>query len=276
AVSGNGPSEHERGKNRHRCAADMPRTSERIALVNVPTDSVTLIAKYKTLRRSDLIEVLNRIDTYERAGGTILFTRIRLTFCARRIERRSFTKVALDSDGIVGRRGRRRPIDFETENFPERRCEAGRRRGRIARHHRDGVVRTLRRAVETTNTRRRVDVDLSMRIAKDRSGRTTSHTLRIRTVHTNLRHERVLQTFLSDRRRPLNLNPAPQQTRLTMHLVTRERTVATPDAEIHVHDEHVRPFDDSRHYLFFGGFECVQIRKRVDRERQRTSGSRER
>ena len=92
-------------------------------------------------------------------------------------------------------------------------------------------------------------------------------------MHTNLRHERVLQTLLANRRRPLNLNPATQQTRLPVYLVTRERTVAAPDAEVHVHDEDVRSVDDSRCYLFFGGFAFVQIRKRVDGERQCTAGS---
>ena len=61
----------------------MPRACERIAFVNVPPDSVRLIAKDKSLCRTNLAEVLDRIDTYERAGRTVLFTRIRLAFRAR-------------------------------------------------------------------------------------------------------------------------------------------------------------------------------------------------
>src|SRR5215813_3702472 len=91
-------------------------------------------------------------------------------------------------------------------------------------------------------------------------------------MHTNLRHQRVLQTLLANRRRSLDLDPTAQQTRLSVYLMTRERTIAAPDAQVHVHDKDVRPVDDSRCDFFFGGFECVQIWKRFDREWQRAAG----
>src|ERR1051326_6854823 len=64
--------------------------------------------------------------------------------------------------GAEGCRGRRGTIDLETESLLECRSNARRRRGRGARHHRDRVVRTLRRAVETTNTRRYINVDVAV------------------------------------------------------------------------------------------------------------------
>jgi hypothetical protein len=54
--------------------------------MNVPSDGVILISEYETSRGANLVEVFNRIDTDERAGGTILFARIRFAFCACWIE----------------------------------------------------------------------------------------------------------------------------------------------------------------------------------------------
>src|SRR5689334_22808907 len=167
-----------------------------------------LIAEYKTARRTNLAEVFNRIDAHERARRTILFARISLTLRARRIERRSLTKITFDRDRIVGRCGRRRTIDLETEGLLECCSKARRRRGRTARHHRDRVVRTLRRTVKTTDARLRLDVDVAVRVAKDRACRATRQTFRIRTVETNLRHERVLQTLLTNRCRTFDLDAA--------------------------------------------------------------------
>jgi hypothetical protein len=90
-------------------------------------------------------------------------------------------------------------------------------------------------------------------------------------VHADLRDERMLQALLSDRFWPLDLYASAQQTRLPVHLVTRERTVATPDTKIHIHDEHVCAVNNSGRDLFFCCFECVQIGKRFDREWQRTA-----
>src|SRR5215217_2333071 len=72
------PEEHDGHENRYESAADVPCAREWIALVNVSAHRVSLIAKHKSLRWTNLAEVLDRIDTHERAGRTILFTRIRL------------------------------------------------------------------------------------------------------------------------------------------------------------------------------------------------------
>ena len=85
-------------------------------------------------------------------------------------------------------------------------------------------------------------------------------------MHANLRHEGVLQTFFSDRDRTFNLNATPQQTRLSVHLVTRERTVATTNAEVHVHHQDVCAVDDAGCDLLFSSFERVEIGKRLDRD----------
>ena len=79
----------------------MPRTREWITLVNVPAHGVSLIAKHKCLRWTNLTEVLDRIDSDERACRTILFARICLAPRARRIHRRIFAEIALDRDRIV-------------------------------------------------------------------------------------------------------------------------------------------------------------------------------
>ena len=71
----------------------------------------------------------------------------------------------------------------------------------------------------------------------------------------------MLQTLLPDRDRTLDLNSSSQQTRLTVHLVTRKRAVATPNAEIHVHHEHVGAVDDAGCDLFFLGFALKLLAK---------------
>src|SRR5215212_4791838 len=119
----------------------------------------------------------------------------------------------------------------------------------------------------------RIDIDVSQRIAKDCACRTACQTFRVRTVHANLRYERVLKTLLADRDRSLDLNSTPQQTRLPVNLVTGQRTVATPDAQVHVHHENICAIDDSRRDLLFRRLERVQIRNRFDGERQRAAGA---
>src|SRR5262249_25391308 len=114
------------------------------------------------VRRTDLAEVLNRIDAHERTRGTILFARISLTLRARRVERRSLAKITFDGDRIVGCRRRRRTIDPEPEGSFEYCSKTRMWYRRSARHHRDRVVRTLRRAVETTDARLRLDIDVAV------------------------------------------------------------------------------------------------------------------
>src|SRR5215213_8619779 len=166
----------------------MPRARQRIALVNVAAYRVSLIAKHKLLRWTNLTEVLDRIDAHERTSRTILFTRVRLAPRTGRIKRRVFAKIALDRNRIIRRLRRRQRIIPKAENLSQLRNETIRRRRCSTRHHCDRVVRTLRRAIEAADTRVRIDFDLTYLIAKDRTRRTTSHTLRIRAVHTDLRH----------------------------------------------------------------------------------------
>jgi hypothetical protein len=85
----------------------------------------------------------------------------------------------------------------------------------------------------------------------------------------------MFQSLLAYRHRPLDLNASTQQTRLTVHLVTREGTIPAADAEIHIHDQDVRAVDDSGRDLFFGCFESVQIGQLFDRDRQLATGGRE-
>src|SRR6185369_1143664 len=141
-------------------------------------------------------------------------------------------------------------------------------RRRSARHHRDRIVRTLSRAIEATDTRIRIDVDIAERRAKDRARRTARQTFRIGAVHADLRHECVLKTLPANRRRPLDLNASPQQTRLPVHLVTGERAVAATYAKVHVHDEDVSAIDDAGSDLFFCCFESIEVGKCLDRKRQ--------
>ena len=97
------PYQDHSSQDRYSSAANVPCARERIALVNVPPNRVSLIAKHKPLRRPNLAEVFDRIDTHERTCRTILFTRVRLAPRTRRIERRVFAKIALDRDRIVRR-----------------------------------------------------------------------------------------------------------------------------------------------------------------------------
>src|SRR5688572_29526753 len=84
----------------------------------------------------------------------------------------------------------------------------------------------------------------------------------------------MFQSLLANRHRPLDLNTSAQQTRLSVHLVTRQRTIPAPDGKIHVHDEDVRAIDDSGRDLFFGRFESVHVGQFFDGDRQRASGGR--
>src|SRR5205085_1607579 len=152
AVLRNCPTNHNSQEDRCRGAAEMPRFGQRIALVNVSTDSVCLIAKHKSVRRSDLAEVFDGIDAHERSGRTVLFAGIRLSTCARRIQWSRLAEIALDGDNVVRGGWRSRRIDLEAQRLFQLRSETGTvGRSLFARRHRDGVVRTLRRAVETTD-----------------------------------------------------------------------------------------------------------------------------
>ena len=86
-------------------------------------------------------------------------------------------------------------------------------------------------------------------------------------MHADLRHERVLKTLLTDRGGSLDLNSTSQQARLSVDLVTCQRTVAATNAEVHVHDQHISAVDDSGRDLLFGCFECVQVRQCFDGQR---------
>src|SRR5215216_3952809 len=83
----------------------------------------------------------------------------------------------------------------------------------------------------------------------------------------------MLQSLLADCDRTLDLNASAQQTRLPVHLVTRQRTIPAPDAEVHIHDENVRAVDDSGRDFFFGCFERVEVGKCFDGEWQSAAGS---
>ena len=102
-------------------------------------------------------------------------------------------KVALDGDHVVGfgDRGRRGSIDAENVFDPRQKIGRDNRR-RFARHHRDRVVRTLGRAIETADTSVRIDINLALGIAKDRAGRTTSQAFRVFAVHADRRRKNML------------------------------------------------------------------------------------
>ena len=144
---------------------------------------MSLISKHKLLRRTDLAEVLDRIDAHERPGRAI-FTRIFLSSHTFRIERVSSQRlhlIATGSSEVSGATGGsilKLSAFFSVDAKPE----FG---GGAARHHRDRVVRTLRVAQSAD---RLIDIDVPEWIAKDRACRTASHTFRIRAVHADLRH----------------------------------------------------------------------------------------
>src|ERR1700754_4836539 len=116
---------------------------------------------------------------------------------------------------------------------------------------------------------------MAQRSAKDRTRRTTSHTFRIGAVHTDLRHECVLQPLLANRDGSLYLNPATQETRLSVYLVTRQRTIAATDAKVHVHHEHVAAVDDACRDCFFGCLEHVDVWNGFECARRSVAGIRE-
>ena len=65
---------HQPGQcDRHDGAPDMPQPGDRIALMNVATDGVRLIAKDKTKRLFNLAEILPGVDPDQRAGGAVFF-----------------------------------------------------------------------------------------------------------------------------------------------------------------------------------------------------------
>ena len=72
-------------------------------------------------------------------------------------------------------------------------------------------------------------------------------------MHANLRRQHVLSFLGANANRTLDINAAPQQPRLPMHLVTSKRAIAAAHAKIHVHHQKIHAVDDARGDLFFGG-----------------------
>ena len=78
-------------------------------------------------------------------------------------------------------------------------------------------------------------------------------------MHADLWRKHMLRTFTANRHRTRDIYSASQQTRLAMDLVTGERTVAAPDAEIHVHNQQVGAVDDARRNLFFSRSQRAEV-----------------
>src|SRR5512132_2614890 len=98
AVSAHGPAKRDSRQDSDCRAGDVPGTSDGVALVNVPAHGMSLIAKDKPLRWSDLVEVLDRVYAHQRSGRAIFFARVSLPARACWVEWSRFTKVTFDCD----------------------------------------------------------------------------------------------------------------------------------------------------------------------------------
>jgi len=150
-------------------------------------------------RALDFTKVFKRIDTQQAPVGQFSSTGIRLcplrpgdsVPCSHRglhlIATMSF---ALKRGGRHGRSKAERPTDSGPQTQRH-----GRRR--IPWHHRDRVVRTLRRTIKAADTGRCVNLDVAVLVAIDRSGRTPRQALGIFTVQTHLRQQHLLVLLLA-------------------------------------------------------------------------------
>src|SRR5215212_2342231 len=64
SIFAEGPEQNDGRENRQPSPTDVPCARKRIALVNVPSDRVSLIAKDESMCRTNLTEVLNRINAH--------------------------------------------------------------------------------------------------------------------------------------------------------------------------------------------------------------------
>ena len=216
--------------------------------MNVLTDRVRLAALDKADRLIDLVKILARIYADECARRTILFARICCLFRTWRIEPGVFTEVAFDREQVFGLRDglgdlvlpqrKRRKQRRKTAFFRTVLCT-------VAGDHRDSVIRALRRAVAAADTGDGVDVDLAVRKPRDRTGRAPGQAFGVLTVHTNRRHQDTLDRGFISFEWPLDVDAAPNEPRMAVDLMTRERTIAAADALGHVHHEQIDAVDDA-------------------------------
>ena len=155
--------------------------------MNVAANGVSLISKHKLLRRTDLAEVLDRIDAHERPGRTISSHRYffrRTPFGLSGVSSQRLHLIATGSSEASGATRRGSILKLSAFFSVETKPEFG---GGAARHHRDRVVRTLRRAIKTADARRLIDIDMPEWIAKDRLSDSQSY-IPDHAVHADLGH----------------------------------------------------------------------------------------
>ena len=165
----------------------MPETRRDVSLVNVAPDGVRLVFEDDADGLLRFVEILARVDAHERTRRTILLTGEGRALCALRIERRVLTEIAFDREQVLRVCDSRRHLRLcETEPRFEFASDA-RRCGEnwFTRNHRDGVVRTLRRAIAAADAGLRIDVYLSFGEATDSSCWTTRQTFRVLTMKTD-------------------------------------------------------------------------------------------
>src|SRR5262245_50328352 len=223
----------------------MPGACQGITLVNVAPNGMRLILEDQPLRGTKLGEVLQWINADKRAGGTVLFARVGLTFSPTRIERCLFTEVTFDRHHVVSGCRYVDGWSSQAKQAAKSRCQFNLLWRQISGNHRDCVVGTLSRAIETTNASFGVDIDMAQWIAEDCSSRTTRQTLGIFAVQANLWEECVLQTFGSEFDWSFDLDAAAQQSRLAVNLVAGQRTIAAAHAKIHVHYQQIGGINNS-------------------------------
>src|SRR5262245_60162050 len=140
-------------------------------------DGMRRIPEDKPFDLFNLGEVCVRVHAQKSASRTVLLTTVSRRLFARsgfgRVEASAGAQVALDREQVI---------------------RTGLFLIRIARAHRDRVVRTLRRAVAAADAGLRINVYQAAGEAADGPRRTTRQALRILAVHADRRVKQTLET----------------------------------------------------------------------------------
>src|SRR5712692_658728 len=170
-----------RGPQYHRCdaddcedAAEVNDACGNVTLVDISSNGVSLVFKNDPDSIFRFAKILTRVDAHEGASRAVFLTGVRWFFRSFWIERRILTEVALDRQQISRLSdGWRFRLRSQTEPAFERAEKPWRwDNGCLTRDHRDGVVRTLRRAIPTSDTGLRIDINMTFGETRDSTGRT--------------------------------------------------------------------------------------------------------
>src|SRR5215471_7909890 len=238
----------ENGKHPHSMKYDRGDVS----LMDIPSNRVSLILENNSDRIFRFGEILARIDAHQGARGTVLFTGISRRSGALGIKRRVGAEVALDRQQIGRVRDRRRNRRHRQAQpvlqDPDETLRSGRRW--FTRDHRDRIVGTLSCTISAANTGIWIDINLTFPETRNRPGRTSGQTFRVFAMKTYCRRQHMLDCAPVWLERAGYVYTMPEQSGLAVNSVAGERTVATANAEVHVHYQEVVCINDAgRNFL---------------------------